>query len=282
MTVPIPQTDAPRVVTVQDVQHHELPAMFSTAERRYRRWAYDGAARDADVVVVPSRHSSRSLQRHVGIQPDRIAVAPYGVDHDRFGPDGAPAPAVDSLDLPERFVIYPGNLWPHKNHERLVEAMALTEDRDIALVLTGQPSPRLEPLTALAARRGVGHRIQHVGYVCAAAVPELYRRAVGMVFPSLYEGFGFPVLEAMACGCAVASSTEGSLAEIVDARVAVLLDPRDPHDIARAIDRLAGDQGLRVRLAGVGLAQAARFTWRACAEAHVDAYGRAAATRERL
>jgi glycosyltransferase involved in cell wall biosynthesis len=276
-TVPIPRATGPRVVSLQDLQHHELPAMFSAAERRFRAWAYDASARTADVVMVPSLHTRDALQEYAGVPAERVVVAPHGIDHDRFTPQRGPADSdVDALALPDRFVVFPGNLWPHKNHERLIEALALARDRAVDLILTGQQGPRLAELLELASRRGVRDRVRHLGYLPAAQVPALYRRATGMVFPSLYEGFGFPVLEAMACGCPVASSSAGSLAELVG-DASIRLDPEDPHAIAHALDELAGDAERRAQLRAAGLERAGLYRWETAARAHAEAYARAAA-----
>ena len=120
VTVPIPHTELPTVVTLLDVQHHDLPGFFSRAEAAFRRRAYDHAARDADVVVTISEFSKGRIVEALGISPERVAVVHLGVDHDRFTPDG-PEP---QLDLPERFLLYPANHWPHKNHQRLIAALA--------------------------------------------------------------------------------------------------------------------------------------------------------------
>ena len=141
------------------------------------------------------------------------------------------------LGLPERFVVYPANLWPHKNHERLVEALARADDREVALVLTGQ---RLRTRRAAhGARRASSASRERVRAPRATssreAVPALYRLAQAMVFPSLYEGFGAPPLEAMACGCPVAASPRGSLAEVCGG-AALELEPESVESIAAAID----------------------------------------------
>ena len=145
----------------------------------------------------------------LGIQPERIEVVPHGLDAERFSPDADGDEALlANLDLPERFVVYPANLWPHKNHERLVDALAVQRERDVNLVLTGQPWNRLEQLMERAARLGVAARVRHLGYIEPKTMPAVYRAAHAMIFPSLYEGFGAPPLEAMACGCPVAASLQ--------------------------------------------------------------------------
>jgi glycosyltransferase involved in cell wall biosynthesis len=271
VTVPIPQSGLPTVLTLHDVQHHELPASFSALERRYRAWAYDAAARDATLVLTSSEHSRRSLVDLVGVDPDRLLVMSYGIDHERFQPDGPRASGQ-----PERYVIYPANLWPHKNHERLLEAMAHVGEKDLHLLLTGQAYGREQELLDRARELGVGDRVHHLGFVPAAMVPELYRGAVAMVFPSLFEGFGAPPLEAMASGCPVVASDRGSLAEICG-DAALVVDPHDPASIAAGIDRIAGDEALRAELVRRGVEHAAGFTWEASAAAHVAAYERALA-----
>lgn len=260
VTIPIPRVEGvPHVVSLLDVQHHELPQMFSPAERRLRRWAYDDAARAAQLVVTISEHSRETIVERLGIPAERVLAIPLGVDHARFTPDGD-APE----DVRERYVFYPANMWPHKNHERLLDAFASVRDPDLQLVLTGQTYGR-ERL--LAGRKGV----LHLGHVSGERLAALYRGAVATVFPSLFEGFGLPVLEAMASGCPVATSSRGSLAEVAG-DAALTFDPENTEAIAAAIERLAGDAQLRARLREAGIARAAGFTWAATAERHTAAY----------
>jgi glycosyltransferase involved in cell wall biosynthesis len=279
LTVPLPETDAPRVVTLHDVLHVEMPQFFSRAERLYRRWAYDAAARGAAAVITMSEHAKARISEHLEIDPDRVHAIPHGVDHSRFHPDAGPgdAAALRPLDLPDRFVLYPGNLWPHKNHGRLLDALA-TSARDVELVLTGQDLGRRREVMAHAARLGVEDRVHHLGYLPADTLPALYRRALALVFPSLYEGFGAPVLEAMACGCPVAASTRGALAEVGDDAV-LAFEPEDVTAMADAIGRVTHDEELRERLRARGLERAASFTWRAAAVAHWNIYRSAATSR---
>jgi glycosyltransferase involved in cell wall biosynthesis len=282
VTVPIPTTERPRVTTVYDLQHHDLPGFFSAPERAYRRWAYDEAARSADLVVTTSAWSKGRLVALLGIEPERVEVVHMGVDARRFSPE--PKPGDQSVRenhaLPERFVVYPANLWPHKNHERLLEALAATREKDVGLVLTGRPNGRLDRVLARAGELGVRDRVRHLGYVESDVVPALYRLAEAMVFPSLYEGFGSPPVEAMACRCPVAASSRGSLAEVCNGAV-LELEPESVESIAGAIDALCGDQELRKRLADAGIQRARDLSWKTCAQRHKAIYERVAATRRR-
>jgi glycosyltransferase involved in cell wall biosynthesis len=278
VTVPIPRVaGVPVVSTVYDVQHHDLPQLFSRAERAFRRWAYDGAARAADRVVTTSAYSRQRLIEAAGVSPDRIEVIHMGVDHDRFSPEPTEADQRLRARLPGRYVLYPGNLWAHKNHDRLVDAMAMVDDPDLALVLTGQTYGNLDDLMAHAGRAGVGERIHHLGYLPSDEVPALMRSAEAMVFPSLYEGFGSPPLEAMACGCPVASSRRASLDEMVG-DAALELDPESAESIAAALGRITTDSELRSGLRTRGLERAAGFTWADAAARHRALYGQVSAT----
>jgi len=273
VTVPIPRLrETPTVTTVFDLQHHELPGFFSRAERLYRRWAYDGAARGADRVMTISDYSRERLIEIVGIEPERVTAIHLGIDHERFSPASTDADARlrERLGLPERYLVYPANLWPHKNHGRLIDALAKVPG-DLQLLLTGQDYGKLGELESHARTAGVAGRVRHLGYVDRDEMPALYRGATAMVFPSLYEGFGAPPVEAMACGCPVASSTRGSLAEVV-ADAALAFDPEDVEAMAAAIQRIAEDGPERDRLRVAGLANAARFTWEATARKHVELY----------
>jgi glycosyltransferase involved in cell wall biosynthesis len=262
VTVPVPRVpEARTVVTLLDVQHHELPGMFSRAERWLRSWAYDETARRADRVLTISEHARRGIVEHLGVAPERVEAIPLGVDHARFVPDGPAA-----RGLPERYVLYPANMWPHKNHERLLAAFDRLQDRDLRLVLTGQTYGRERLLD--------GHeRVLHRGHVAHGEMPALYRGALAVVFPSLFEGFGLPPLEAMACGTPVAASDRGAVAEVCGG-AALAFDPEDVDAIAAAIERVTQDEPLRARLRAAGVERAAGFTWAKTAAAHVRAYER--------
>ena len=269
LTVPLLRPPAPAVITLHDVAHHEVPQLFSRAERAFRRVAYDAAARSAAMVITPSAHSRDTIVARLGVAPERVAVIPYGVEQEEFSPED---PGDDQLrrarfELRARYVLYPANLWPHKNHERLIQAWARLADRELALVLTGRVDPRLGPLLDEARRLGVGDRVRHLGHVEAGSLPALYRGARAVVVPSLFEGFGFPVLEAMACGVPVAAADRASLPELC-AGAAVLFDPEDVDAIAAAIERVVDDGQLRE----AGLRRAAELTWAAVARRHVEIY----------
>jgi glycosyltransferase involved in cell wall biosynthesis len=261
LTVPVPRFAGQSVVTLHDLQHVELPSFFSRAERTYRRVAYERAARRASVVVTPSEHAKEMAVERLGLDPERVVVAPHGVDHARFSPAEAER---------KPFLLYPANLWPHKNHTRLLEALARAES-DLELVLTGNDYGRRDELLAQADRLGVGGRVRHLGFVAHDELPALMRGARAMIFPSLFEGFGQPPLEAMACGCAVASSVHGALGEVCSGAV-LEFDPLDVDSIASAIDRLAADDALVGDLAARGPEHAAPYTWARSAELHLGAY----------
>jgi glycosyltransferase involved in cell wall biosynthesis len=250
LTVPLPRPDGkPAAATIHDLQHLYLPELFTLAERAYRRVVYGWAA-NAERVVVPSSFVAGTVAERLGVPAERLRVVHHGVDHDRFSPaPGKRAP----------FLLYPANRWPHKNHARLLEAFAaLRRDRpELRLVLTGSGHDE----------RTAPPGVEVRGRVSAAELVELYRTAACLVFPSLYEGFGYPPLEAMACGCPVACSAAGSLPEVVG-DAAVLFDPREPGAIAEAVERALADPDLPAR----GLERAAAFTWEACARGHEAVY----------
>ncbi|HET9287435.1 MAG TPA: glycosyltransferase family 1 protein [Gaiella sp.] len=256
LTVPVPPVERPTVLTLLDVQHLDRPELFPRGERLFRRLAYDRAARRADRVVVISEWVRHRVTERLGLDPDRVDAIHLGVDHERFTPD----PGVGR----EPFLLYPARPWPHKNHGRLLEAFALlrAERPELRLVLTGvgHDSARLPP------------GVEAPGGVPQRELVALYRRAAALVFPSLYEGFGLPPVEAMACGCPVAASNEGSLPEVVG-DAAVLFDPHDPAAIAAGVSDALGRSA---ELSALGVVRAARFTWDATARAHDRVYELAA------
>lgn len=257
LTVPVPATKMPTVVTLHDVQHRDLPEFFGPARRSFRRIAYDRATRSASAVIVTSEFvRSRALEL-LELDPASVHVIPHGVNHTLFRPGD---------EEREPFLLYPARPWPHKNHVRLFEAFAtLRKTRpQLRLVLTGGGLERLGTLP---------DGVERWGVIPAAELASLYRRAAVTVFPSLYEGFGLPPLEAMASGCPVAAADTAAIPEVCG-DAAVLFDPLDPESIAAGI--LDADER-RDELREKGLVRAAAFTWNEAARLHEDAYLAAAA-----
>jgi glycosyltransferase involved in cell wall biosynthesis len=250
LSVMLPPVDHPlAATTVHDVQHEVYPQFFSRAELAYRKLVYGWTVRRSRIVITVSEYARETLIERLGLDPSRVQAIHSGIDHGRFRPGAGER---------ERFLLYPANRWPHKNHARLFEAFALVrrEWPELRLVLTGsghddKPTPP-----------GVELR----GWVSLDELAELYRRAAALVFPSLYEGFGQPPLEAMACGCPVAVSRVTSLPEICG-DAAEYFDPDSPEDIAAATLR-----ALRSGRVEQGLARAALFTWDETARRHELVY----------
>jgi len=250
VTVPLPPLRVPTVVSLLDLQHRELPQLFSRAERAYRAVAYDLAAKRADRVVTLSEFVRRRAIELLGLDPERVIAIHLAVDHARFHPGN---------EEREQFLLYPAQPWPHKNHARLFEAFSLlrAERPELRLVLTGAGEFGAVP-----------DGVEVLGRVAFDELPALYRRASALVFPSLSEGFGIPLVEAMASGCPVACASAGSLPEI-GGDAARSFDPYDVEAVADGVRAVLDDpEPWRER----GLARAAQFSWDANARAHEAVY----------
>ena len=241
----------PAATTVLDIQHEFFPEFFSRAELRYRKVVYGWTVRRSRIVLTISEHAREALIERMRLDPERVRAIHLAVDHERFRPEHLPR---------GRFLLYPANRWPHKNHDRLFDAFARVrlEHPKLRLVLTGRGH------RGLRLPQGVEDR----GHVSVPELVELYRRAAALVFPSLYEGFGQPPLEAMACGCPVAVARSTSLPEVCG-DAARYFDPLDPDDMAQAIlDVLERPEPWVER----GLRRAALFTWDETARKHEEVY----------
>lgn len=262
-TVPLPYPSRRQghVQMIFDLQHRDLPALFPRVERIFRRFAYEATARRADAVITISAFTKERIVALLGIPAERVHVSHLGVDTARFTPN---------LGAREDYVVYPARAWPHKNHARLFEAMRIVRRSrpGLRLVLTGGNLDALGELPDFVEWRGL---------VSDEELAELYRGAAALAFPSLYEGFGFPPIEAMASGCPVAAARAGSLPEICG-DAAVYFDPLDPEAIAagilEAIERTA-------ELAPAGIARAAGFTWERTREEHLAVFRAVALARQR-
>jgi glycosyltransferase involved in cell wall biosynthesis len=255
LSVMVPPVDRlPAATTVLDLQHEEHPEFFGRAELAYRKVVYGWTIRRSQIVITISEHARQTLIERHGLAPERVRAIHLAVDPERFTPSDKV-----SLGAEAPYLVYPARPWRHKNHARLYEAFALLrrERPELRLVLTGEGDFGALP-------EGVEAR----GRVSADGLVALYRGAAALVFPSLYEGFGMPVVEAMACGCPVASSNVTSLPEVAGG-AARLFDPLDPEAIAAAVDEVLRDPAPWVAR---GLERAQLFTWDACALAHDEVY----------
>jgi glycosyltransferase involved in cell wall biosynthesis len=265
-----------RVVTVHDLNYLKHPEAHFGLRALGMRILVPAAARRSRRVIVSSQATRDDLVRHLRLDPSKIDVVPLAVGH----PPGTPKRSRDQvravISAGERpIVLTVSAKRPHKNLERLLGALSrLSPERRPLLVLPGYPTPHEEELRMRARRLGVGGDVRFLGWVSEGELEDLYRAADGFVFPSLHEGFGLPVLEAMARGVPVATSDRSSLSEVAG-EAALFFDPEDEASIARAIERLLTEPDLVGRLAGAGPAQAARFTWVGTASGCVASYRRA-------
>jgi glycosyltransferase involved in cell wall biosynthesis len=248
------------VTTVHDLGFLHFPEAHTRFQNGYLRLSTWWAAMAADAVIAISAATAHDLRQFTGIVPQRVHIIAHGVSP-RFVPSAAHAQPWS------RYLLYVGTLQPRKNLIRLIEAFAqAVRHPDTQLVIAGRAGWLSEPLMATAHRCGVADRVHLIGFVPDADLPALLATARAFVFPSLYEGFGMPVLEAMASGVPVITSNTSALPEVAG-DAALLVDPTDVAAIAAAITRLDGDDGLHAAFVARGLAHAARFTWRRCAQA---------------
>ncbi|MDH3403780.1 MAG: glycosyltransferase family 4 protein [Acidobacteriota bacterium] len=278
----------PTVLSIQDLFTFTHPELYTRKHRLVIGLALARAIRSADGLVAISEHTRGQLAERFGVARERVAVTPLGLGH-RVEPVAAsevPASALAALGVGgERFLLTVSTVEPRKNLPRLCEAFArlAAEPRwaDLRLVVAGSPGWK----TAASYRRprelGIEDRVDFLGYVPDAELAALYARCEAFVLPSIVEGFGLPLLEAMAFGAPVACSGGGALPE-VGGDVPVYFDPLDVGDMTRALAELLGAGAARAERAARGRARAARFTWADAAArtlAAVVAAGSAAAPR---
>jgi len=262
-------------VTIHDLSFERYPEFFSPRARLWHRLVNPRwLCRRADAIFAVSEHTKAELVACYGISPELITVTYLGVDESFFVPlgPGDLAAVRRRYGLPERFILTVGNIEPRKNIGALVAAYdRLAPDAD--LVVVGRPVRGAYTLPSHRQRARRGGRVRFLGYVNAEDRPALYRLATCLAYPSFYEGFGLPALEAMACGTPVVATSATSLPEVVG-DAALLVDPHDVADLAGALEALVTDHALAERLRRRGLQRATLFSWEETARTTGQVLGR--------
>ncbi|MBN1888228.1 MAG: glycosyltransferase family 4 protein [Thermoflexales bacterium] len=269
----------PTVLTCYDMIPLVYPAYFSPVQRLIYRLAHSLAFRAAAAILSISQSTKADIVRYFGLDPRRVVVTPLAAG-EHFCPQ--PAGRVDVVrqkyGLPQAYALYLGSNKPHKNLARLVEGWKEARFRfqvsGFRLVIAGHWEERYPEAKRRVEELGLGEQVIFVGAVDDEDLPALYSGAALFAFPSEYEGFGLPVLEAMACGSPVVCSNTSSLPEVAG-EVALLVDPTDVDALAAAIGRVLADVGLRQAMREKGLAQAARFSWERTARETLAVYASA-------
>jgi glycosyltransferase involved in cell wall biosynthesis len=263
----------PTILTVYDLIPLLMPEQSRGRARLLARWANALALRAARVALAISETTRRDYLLHFRVPSERIITVPLAADPVfRPPPEDIVAALRARYALPERYALYLGSNKPHKNLVRLVEAWQTGHVS--RLVIAGAWDDRYPEAKQRVAALGLDDSVVFLGPVGEADLPALYAGAELFVFPSLFEGFGFPVLEAMACGTPVICSNVSSLPEAAGT-AALQVDPRNTDALSAAIDRVLGDAALRRSLRQQGLAQAGRFSWTRTAQQTLAAYRRA-------
>jgi glycosyltransferase involved in cell wall biosynthesis len=271
------------VATIHDLAPFHVPKKYDWARMLYGRVGVRYLAWRQDEIVAVSRATAADITRFFGIPARRITVIHNGLDHARFNPAGraeAGALIAQKHGLHPPFFLYVARLeHPAKNHARLIAAFNQFKTETPSpwqLVLAGADWHGAEVIHDLVRRSPFAQDIKCTGFVANAELPTWYRAASVFVYPSLFEGFGLPPLEAMACATPVLASVDGAIGEVCGDAAAVA-NPKDVADLKRQMARLALDGALRERLRVAGLARARQFDWRFTAAETLNVYARAAA-----
>lgn len=273
----------PTVVTIHDLIPLILPAYRSALFVRAYTHLVAEAAKRAKAVITDSQASKRDILRLLGIPPERVDAVYLAAD-EKFVPvkdENRLAALCRRYNLPSSYFLYLGGFDQRKNVPTLLRAFALLGSRKVNLVIAGKLPKRETSLFSdprrLVCELGLEKEVIFTGWIPEEDKPALYSGALAFVFPSLYEGFGLPVLEAMTCGTPVIASDRTSLPEVVG-EGGILVDPEDVEEIAKAMKALLSDNDLRAELEQRALAQAARFSWEKTAQKTLEIYRKARMT----
>lgn len=255
------------VLIVPDIQHEYCPGFFLLQDLEERRRIYTDSIRRADHICAISEFTRQTIIDRLSIPPERVTTMYLAADplfHTQSSYRGNHGQVLEKYGLkPGDYLLFPGNTWPHKNHRAALQALRILREAyhlEPLLVCTGSPKEAHSDLLALIQDLKLDDRVRFLGYCPTSDMPALYEGAAALVFPSFFEGFGIPLLEAMWCDCPIVCSNVTSLPEIAG-DAAVLVDPRSPEELADAISRVLTHEELRRTLIERGRQRVRKFSW---------------------
>jgi len=268
-----PRLSKPVVITIHDLTTLLFPHYHTRLNRFYLRWAYPLMAGRADAIIADSHATKRDLVTRLAIAPEKVDVIHLGVGGDRFAPQSVRvcASMLAEIGICPPYLLAVGTIEPRKNLLTLLQAYATLPASVPPLVLVGGQGWGDNPLSAKIEQLGLRGRVRMAGFVPDHFLPALYSGAEIFVYPSLYEGFGLPVLEAMACGAPVITSNASSLPEVAGS-AAIQVNPRSTSELAEAIQTLVESPSKRNAMRQAGLVRAQSFSWERCAQETLRVY----------
>jgi len=278
-----PLTPKPTATIVFDVSFLILPHLYPPEMLSNLVRPIELAVRRADRVIAISKQTAQDLETHYGLPSRKITMIYPGAPSGFSRIPDAGQIVAERFSLAEPYILGVGTIQPRKNFRRLVEAFALLVERERVqhhLVIAGQEGWGWQEVVEVVGKYQLSSRVHVLGYVDRADMAALYSRAELLAFPSLYEGFGFPILEAMACGAPVLTSSVSSMPEVAG-DAAIYVDPLEVESIAQGILGLISDESLRADLAQRGTKRTALFSWRESARQTADLFRELAAPRKR-
>ena len=277
--LPLFNTGLPGVVTIHDLAIYDHPEWFPAGQWFATRVVVPRSARRARMIICPSEATKRATLRLFDIEPDRCRVIPHGVETEFALPasDAVKDGVRTRYALPERYLLQLGTVQPRKNYVTSLHALARIPVRlRMPLIVAGAFGWKYDAVVDAVRELDLREWVRFVGYAGVPDLPALYQMAQAVLFPSLDEGFGLPLLEAFAAGTPVVASNAGAIPEVAG-DAALLSAPEDPQALADNLLRLLTDQPLRERQVAAGRARAALYSWSASAAAHREVYESVAA-----
>ena len=272
--LPLLRLGLPGVVTIHDLAIYDHPEWFPSGQWFATRVVVPQSARRARMIICPSEATKRATIRLFGIEPERCRVIPHGVETE-FALPASPSVKADvkaRYGLPDRYLLQLGTVQPRKNYVTSLRALArIPPPQRLPLIVAGAFGWKYDAVVDAVRELNLADWVRFVGYAGMPDLPALYQMAQAVLFPSLDEGFGLPLLEAFAAGTPVVASNAGAIPEVAG-DAALLSAPEDAQALADNLLRLLTDQAIRERQVAAGRARAALYTWSASAAAHRDVY----------